>query len=235
LYEGAGTYKKEELFKKKESQDFNEILTYVGNWKNGLKEGSGIYFNKNKWLEYSKYDGSWKNNRFDGYGTFIEKYSTSIEKNYVGYWKDGNKHGQGTYNIGDVYEGLWEKDQLINGKIYNYKRELLAEGDKKALDVFRQKEKEKEAAFDYAADQRWKAGQKERDELAERNRINAEAKKDCLCDRCGGSGKISFKSFKTWEINNGTDSYGNTKTIKQTGYVDEDQTCTRCLGTGKCK
>lgn len=239
LFDGVGTYKKEVLFKKKESQDFNEIITYVGNWKNGLKDGAGIYFNKTKWLEYSKYDGNWKNNQFDGYGIFAEKYSLSIEKSYVGYWKDGNKNGQGIYNEGNVYEGLWENNLLITGKIYDYKRDLLVEGDKKILDDFRQKQAQKEkqdaAAREYAADQRWKAGQKERDELAERVRINNEAKKDCLCDRCGGSGKITFKAFKTWEISNGTDSYGNAKTIKQTGYVDEEQTCTKCLGSGKCK
>ncbi|MBL0056752.1 MAG: hypothetical protein IPP31_11345 [Chitinophagaceae bacterium] len=57
----------------------------------------------------------------------------------------------------------------------------------------------------------------------------------CTCEKCGGSGKISFKAFKTWEISNGTDKYGNAKTIKQSGYVDEEQTCTRCLGSGKCK
>lgn len=57
----------------------------------------------------------------------------------------------------------------------------------------------------------------------------------CSCERCGGSGKITVSSFKTWEITNGTDSYGNVRKIKQSGYVYEDQTCTRCLGSGKCK
>lgn len=57
----------------------------------------------------------------------------------------------------------------------------------------------------------------------------------CTCDRCNGSGKISVSSFKTWEISNGTDKYGNAKTIKKSGYVYEDQTCTKCLGSGKCK
>ena len=57
----------------------------------------------------------------------------------------------------------------------------------------------------------------------------------CSCERCNGSGKITVSSFKTWEITNGTDSYGNVRKIKQSGYVYEDQTCTRCLGSGKCK
>lgn len=57
----------------------------------------------------------------------------------------------------------------------------------------------------------------------------------CSCERCNGSGKITVSTFKTWEITNGTDSYGNVKKIKQSGYVYEDQTCTRCLGSGKCK
>lgn len=57
----------------------------------------------------------------------------------------------------------------------------------------------------------------------------------CVCSKCKGTGELWAKQLATWEINNGTDKYGNTKTIKQTGYTNQYfSICPKCLGDGKC-
>lgn len=57
----------------------------------------------------------------------------------------------------------------------------------------------------------------------------------CVCPKCNGTGEIWAKQLATWEIDNGTDKYGNKKTIKQTGYTNQFfSVCTKCFGDGKC-
>lgn len=56
-----------------------------------------------------------------------------------------------------------------------------------------------------------------------------------LCDRCEGSGKISWRVNKTWDVVKSTNVDGSKNTDTYSGYVWEDSTCPRCLGTGKGK
>ena len=97
---------------------------YIGDFKNGLRDGSGI-----SELNGYKYNGEWKEDLLHGQGKFIfksgdvyegefkdgkyngqGKYISKDGDVYEGEWKDGEKHGQGkkTYNDKVVYEGAWK-------------------------------------------------------------------------------------------------------------------------------
>jgi hypothetical protein len=61
-------------------------------------------------------------------------------------------------------------------------------------------------------------------------------KNDCACSFCSGTGTLRIKSIEVYYPDVlkdgrvvGRSSYSKTRTIY------EDLTCTRCLGTGKCK
>ena len=57
-----------------------------------------------------------------------------------------------------------------------------------------------------------------------------------LCDRCQGSGKVSYRQNKTWEEVRSTNVDGSKNEVATyVGYVWEESTCGRCLGTGKGK
>lgn len=74
---------------------------YVGETKDGIREGEGTYYYKSGNI----YKGGWKNGSKHGYGTFTWK---SGDK-YVGYYKNDLRNGKGTYyfSSGDIYEGEW--------------------------------------------------------------------------------------------------------------------------------
>ena len=123
---------------------------YIGDIKNGLKEGKGIlYFDKeNNYLK--KYQGEFKNDNFEGKGIFYWKNGDIYEGDFINgkldgkgilYWKDGNKYegdfkndkkeGKGIlYFInGNRYEGEFKND-IIEGKgIYYYNNDDRYEGD----------------------------------------------------------------------------------------------------------
>ena len=74
---------------------------YIGDFKNGLRDGSGI-----SELNGYKYNGEWKEDLLHGQGKFIFK-SGDV---YEGELKDGKYNGQGKYiwKDGSVYEGEWK-------------------------------------------------------------------------------------------------------------------------------
>jgi len=170
---------------------------------------------KGKWVtkEYA-YEGDFKNGLREGYG--VCRYNNGDI--YDGDWKKDMKDGYGIYVQSDKrrFDGDWRENYMIKGKFFNWRGDMVYEGTPDDYNSYNSNE--------------WKKT------IAEsRAKRDSEPVKECICDKCGGSGKIVIKSFAKREINNGIDSYGNVKTIKQIGYVDEELTCTRCLGTGKCK
>ena len=128
-----GDKKDEEFEGKGEMEYFNG--KYIGEWKNGLREGFGIYINNNG----DKYIGNWKNNLEEGDGRYIYKngdiYDGSFKEGknegrgilkfnnidniiqFYGEWKKDKKNGEGIiyYQNGDEIEGLWE-DNIMNNK-----------------------------------------------------------------------------------------------------------------------
>lgn len=79
---------------------------YQGSFKNGLKEGKGLY----KYPNGDVYEGEWLNNEKSGYG--IYKYSEGFF--YEGNFKHNLKDGPGKFHKdGLIIEGLWEQDELV--------------------------------------------------------------------------------------------------------------------------
>ena len=72
---------------------------YVGEWKDGDKNGQGVFTYSNG----NKYVGEWKDGDKNGQGTF----AWADGAKYVGEWKDDLRNGQGvfTYSNGNKYVG----------------------------------------------------------------------------------------------------------------------------------
>mmetsp|Transcript_17037 Transcript_17037/g.17717 ORF Transcript_17037/g.17717 Transcript_17037/m.17717 type:complete len:224 (+) Transcript_17037:10-681(+) len=79
--------------------------TYNGDFKDGVKEGHGIY----NFINGDKYTGDWKNNLQDGIG----KTEYAKGGRYYGHYVEGKRSGEGVYNFinGDIYSGSWRYNQ----------------------------------------------------------------------------------------------------------------------------
>jgi hypothetical protein len=73
---------------------------YRGNWYNGKPQGSG----REEYGQGRFYVGEFKNGVKDGRGNYID---SKIKEEYEGHFKDGFMDGQGRYHVNDslVYEG----------------------------------------------------------------------------------------------------------------------------------
>jgi hypothetical protein len=113
---------------------------YVGEWKDGKKQGQGTFtYGKGKW-EGEKYEGEFKDGYRHGQGTYTwsdgDKYAGEFKddkpngqgtytwsdgRKYEGEFEDGIKHGQGTYTSirGYKYVGEWRENKSWNGKEYD--------------------------------------------------------------------------------------------------------------------
>ena len=78
---------------------------YEGDWRNGNKEGKGIYYFNNG----NRYEGDYRNDNKEGKGVF---YYNSGDR-YEGDWRNGKRDGKGIYyyNNGDRMMG-----DYLNGK-----------------------------------------------------------------------------------------------------------------------
>ena len=115
--------------------------SYFGNFTDGLKDGSGLYYSDEalivgEWekgtlrgkasISYfngSRYEGNVENGLRSGQGilTFFNRDS------YNGNWRNDKYHGQGTYffNDGSYYSGAWKNGYLHGNVLYqtsSYKR-----------------------------------------------------------------------------------------------------------------
>ena len=134
-----GEKKDEEFEGRGEMEYFNG--KYIGEWKNGLREGFGIY----KYNNGDKYMGKWKNNLEEGDGRYIYNNGDIYDGNYkegkregkgllkynkqkdniiqfYGEWKNDKRNGEGIiyYKNGDELEGIWE-DNIMNNKRVKYR------------------------------------------------------------------------------------------------------------------
>ena len=101
---------------------------YIGEIKNGLKDGKGIFFyKKNDEQKRKKYEGEFKNDKAEGKGIM---YWNDGDR-YEGDWKNNVKEGKGIYywHKGDKYIGDW-KNGMRNGKgIMYYRDGTIEDGD----------------------------------------------------------------------------------------------------------
>lgn len=87
---------------------------YFGDYKDGLRHGSGVLQYKNG----AQYEGEWKNGLKNGVG----KLSYPDGSWYAGKWVANKKHGFGKYFYanGDYYDGYWKDDQKHCLGIYKF-------------------------------------------------------------------------------------------------------------------
>ena len=84
---------------------FSNGSIYIGQWKNGQKEGCGVL----AWPDGSRYEGSFVNDKANGYG----KLTHAEGDIYEGQWLEDKANGQGTYLYADgrIYKGSWLNDK----------------------------------------------------------------------------------------------------------------------------
>ena len=110
---------------------FADGAKYVGEFKDGKRNGQGTYTYANG----GKYVGEWKDDNFHGHGTETFTFGPKSEfagDKYVGEYRDDKIHGQGTYTHanGEKYVGEWK-----NGKAHGKGTETDADGRKKEEDL----------------------------------------------------------------------------------------------------
>jgi hypothetical protein len=110
------------------SKTFPDGDKYVGEWKDGVRNGQGIFtFGKGK-HEGDKFVGEYKDGVRNGQGT----YTWTNGQKYVGEWKDEKENGQGTMSlsngekfVGEYKDGRpwnitgYDKNGNIIGKMVN--------------------------------------------------------------------------------------------------------------------
>ena len=98
---------------------------YIGNIKNGIREGEGKFIYTNKDI----YEGKWENDVKEGKG--IMKYNNGNE--YNGEWKNNKKEGKGImiFKNGDKLETEWNKNKIGNKVKYYYKNGDIYDGEYK--------------------------------------------------------------------------------------------------------
>ena len=93
---------------------------YVGEWKAGLRHGSGTLWQRHADGSMRKiYAGQWDNDQQHGRGTLSYKNKDV----YVGEWHRGVRAGVGicTYADGGVYEGEWLNDKRHGFGVFDYR------------------------------------------------------------------------------------------------------------------
>ena len=90
--------------------DKNNNALYIGNFKDGNRDGKVTYYYKNSDI----YTGYWKKGKRSGNGTYAYKNSEKL-KYYTGWWKDNKKHGTGKtfYLDGSPTYDLWENGKKV--------------------------------------------------------------------------------------------------------------------------
>ena len=82
---------------------------YIGEWKNGLRNGKGIEYYSNGNI---KYKGNWTDDRRKGIGHYFMQNG----KYYIGQWSNNLRNGKGTlyYSNGKIeLEGNWVNDGFV--------------------------------------------------------------------------------------------------------------------------
>ena len=114
-YEYEGELNEDGLYHGKGVITYPNGDKYVGEWKDGLRNGQGtIFFNEGN----TKYVGEWKDDKFNVQGTI-----TFVDgSKYVGEYKDNKFNGQGTLTFpdGEKYVGEWKDDEWNGWGTYTY-------------------------------------------------------------------------------------------------------------------
>ena len=103
------------------------IGKYVGEYKNGKREGKGIFYYNNG----NRYEGDFKNDKKEGKGKFYYNSGKWKGNRYEGDFKNDKKEGKGIfyYNNGNRYEGDFKNDKKEGKGIYYFNNSNRYEGD----------------------------------------------------------------------------------------------------------
>lgn len=198
-----------------------KTVTYEGNWKDGLEDGFGEFKQVN--VSHSPnikrkrtYKGNWKNGLKDGYGVYTDDL---LNQSYDGNWKNGLRDGYGVFshsrksNVKSKFDGEWSKDKHVKGKYYDLNGKFYFEGTEEAMLIY-----------------------KRSNSVPSTEPVKNTPSTDCVCSFCSGTGTLRIKSIQVYYPDVVKDGrvVGKSST-SQTRTIYEDLTCTRCLGTGKCK
>ncbi|MCF8465092.1 MAG: hypothetical protein K9G41_09630 [Flavobacteriales bacterium] len=90
--------------------EFRYDLDYTGEWKDGKKDGKGVF----RWENGMSYEGDWVADKRSGRG----KFTWPNKQVFDGIWIDDKRTGPGVLYMpdGSKYEGFWTNDNL-NGKV----------------------------------------------------------------------------------------------------------------------
>ena len=114
---------KKDNIRKKYPKIIEGKYIYIGEWKNGLRDGFGSLF-----LEKEiKFTGYFSENKINGYGHLWKEDGDS----YKGYWKNFKAEGFGIYksNSGACYDGEWVEDLQCGFGIEQWPRGSIYFGD----------------------------------------------------------------------------------------------------------
>ena len=85
---------------------------YLGEFKDGLKEGQGIYYFKNS--SGLRYEGEWKENKYFGEGTLWYAPDDAQGRWYFeGEWLEDSQNGIMYYRDGTCKMGIFQNDELV--------------------------------------------------------------------------------------------------------------------------
>ena len=98
--------------KGKEFVNGGKTVVYLGEWKNGKREGVGTEFKGMKTV----YIGEWKNGKRDGKGKEMDENGRVV---YEGEWREGKWNGRGEeWRNGGIRFGEWKDGVVENGLVY---------------------------------------------------------------------------------------------------------------------
>ena len=93
--------------------------TYVGEYKNGIREGKGTFNHK----DGSVKKGTFVNGQLVGHGTMESDNGDSYEGEFINYRIHGN--GKARWGNGSTFEGFWVSDSPYTGMYTNYDGSVL--------------------------------------------------------------------------------------------------------------
>uniref|UniRef100_A0A7S1PIX9 Kinesin motor domain-containing protein n=1 Tax=Percolomonas cosmopolitus TaxID=63605 RepID=A0A7S1PIX9_9EUKA len=93
-----------------------DTFKYTGGWKDGKRDGYGVYWKKAPKKKQTKKAGgmlSDPSKKKKHVTNSSMKKASNYTRIYAGFWRDGKKHGEGIYYYknGDIYDGEWREDK----------------------------------------------------------------------------------------------------------------------------
>lgn len=117
--------------KKELNIDKTKVSEYIGEKKNGKKNGKGYMINSVE-PYYTAYYGEYKNDKRHGIG-ITEFVHNNYTQGFIGEWKNGKKNGYGylknvikiqNHEVGEEWACYWKDDEIIGDGYYQQKLTL---------------------------------------------------------------------------------------------------------------